>query len=137
MFPAIVIIPRGKPSHSFVIDFAICSTYEESDMSCPSLSVNNVQASSSEIGFTLILCWVTIYRKTFYDWVVRISLHPLAWIGIPSFCGSKAIHKSSKTKTHVRDKMFPSKPFFYFGKKKIKKTKVVNKTQSPSFFKNN
>ncbi|KAI5554324.1 hypothetical protein BDE02_19G003600 [Populus trichocarpa] len=58
--PAIVIIPKGKPAHSLATSIAIRSTSGENAMSCPSFSMNKVQASLLESGFTLILCWLPI-----------------------------------------------------------------------------
>jgi len=95
-----VTIRNGKPAHSLAASTTIHSTYGESGLSCPSFSVNKVQDSLSERVSTLILFRIFICQQTISDRVVIMSLDHFNGIGIPTSCGSKEFHKSSKMRIH-------------------------------------
>ena len=65
----------------------------------PTFSKNKLQASSLEKGSTLIFTWQPNLRHASNNLVVRINLHPLTLIGIPTFSKTKWFHTSSKIST--------------------------------------
>uniref|UniRef100_A0A6N2MF33 Uncharacterized protein n=1 Tax=Salix viminalis TaxID=40686 RepID=A0A6N2MF33_SALVM len=77
MLPAIVMIPRGRPAHSFTIDSATTCFVSGNNLTlCPNFSTNKFQASPSERGSTLIILWQSILVHMSNDLVVKTNLHP-------------------------------------------------------------
>ncbi|KAF7840581.1 1-aminocyclopropane-1-carboxylate oxidase [Senna tora] len=98
-----VIIPRGKPIHSFSTSLAIFSISGEANASSPTLSLKRSHASFSVRTFTSTSLSVSMPLQTLNCLVLITNLQPFSMVGvgIPILSRENGSHKSSRIKANL------------------------------------